>query len=1365
MDFGILGPVEVSTPSGVTRIASAKQRALLALLLLQPNRTVSADRLVDELWEGIAPASAATSLRVLVSRLRKHLAELDPQEVLVTRPPGYVLAVEPADVDATRFEALVIRGRSLQSAGDAEGAASVLRGALELWRGPALADVGELRAARAAAARLEELRLAALEDRIEADLATGRHGLLTAELEALTREHPLRERLWGQRMLALYRAGRQSDALRAYQDLRRTLGEELGLSPSPALERLEAAIVQQDQMAEWQPVATDVPSGRAADLPSGVVTFLLTDIEGSTSLWESKPAAMADALVLHDDLLRAVVAGNGGHLMRTRGEGDSTFSVFSRATDAIDAALDAQRALAAAAWPAGVRLRVRMALNTGETVERTGDYVGTTVNRTARLRGIALAGQIIVSQSTADLVVDHLHNAELLELGEHALRGLTRPERIYEVRRSSGDVATDVAVRSTSPKLPAALARASTGVFVARSAELERLRGAWQAVLAGEPRLVLVAGEAGIGKSRLAAELARELSEAGALVLFGRCDEGAGPPYQPFAEALRSCVLGMASNDLAAHVESYGAGLANLIPEVARLGSTPAVFGLTDPETERARMFEAAGTLLADVSSRAPVLLVVDDLHWGGKGTMLLLRHLARTGDDLRVMVLVTYRDTDVSRDHPFGEALADLRREVTVERVVLRGLDEKAVTDFVTATGGQELEGDEIDFAVTLHAATEGNPFFLQEVLRHLVDTGAVFRSDGRWHADVLAITKAGLPEGVRDVIGRRLGRLSEPTRTMLVTAAVIGRHFSVRLLCALAPGEDDAQVLDAIDEAVRTGIIAERLDVFAFSHALIRQTLYSELSSARRARLHRRVGEAIETLPDAHTRADELAYHFAEAALDGQAPKAAEYALDAASHAMQRVAYEEATSLLERGLQVLDLDGGDAPVATDLLLQLAEAKHAAGDPEGARTTALEAARIARGHGQWEHLAQLGVLLTQRSRAALPDPLHAAVCEDALSSLGEEHPALRARAMAALGRYRATAESQGPAEPLLQEAIALARTIEEPAVLAQVLASVLIIFAGWPQAEEARALSDELISIATALGRGDQVAEGLLTRAQARLALGDIGGFVTDLDRLERDAIEQRSWIFEALAGVMRASHALLEGRHSEVEALMSAYAARGGQDATVATGYFAHRIQLMVACGTPVELERLTHDAKAFRPELRVVDAILALALAFQGRVEEAHDALAPLLADDMAALTRDVQWSSSLRLCSEAVAVMGDTDLAATVAPHLDPYAGEVIITNAVAFYGAADLYRGMLAATVGDVDLSLELYDAALALNEHIGAAPYVALTHLWHARSLRRRRAAGDVEAARRRATAAHTAALQLSMPRLAAEAAEVLRGL
>ena len=431
MDFRILGPLEALDGARHVALGGRKRRAVLAVLLLHPNETLESERLIDELWGETPPANALKTLQVHVSRLRKELAP----GVLVTREHGYELQLDVDELDAHRFEALLEDARGELAAGHPDRALAALERSLALWRGPPLADLAYEPFAQTEIARLEDLRVAAIEQAIEAKLELGRHSEVIGQLEQLVEEHPYREALHAQLMLALYRSDRQADALQAYQNARKRLVEDLGIEPGTRLRDLERAVLAQDESLAVEVAEAPVEEPRD-ELPSGVVTFLLTDIEGSTILWEDDAEAMAASLELHDELIQRGVDAHGGRLLKTQGEGDSTLSVFPRASDALACAADLRASFGAVTWHGEIELRVRIALHTGEAHERAGDYFGPALNRAARLRGLADGGATLLSQATMEIVHDRLPDGmELADRGVHELRGLSRPERVFELRR------------------------------------------------------------------------------------------------------------------------------------------------------------------------------------------------------------------------------------------------------------------------------------------------------------------------------------------------------------------------------------------------------------------------------------------------------------------------------------------------------------------------------------------------------------------------------------------------------------------------------------------------------------------------------------------------------------------------------------------------------------------------------------------------------------------------------------------------------------------------------------------------------------------------------------------------------------------
>jgi len=902
VELGVLGPLQVRKDGAPVAIPGAKPRAILTMLGLYTGSVVSADTLVELLWGDDPPRTADKALQTHISSLRRALGD----GFVVTEGTGWTLST--TETDASRYRTAAKTGRAAAAAGDTGQAVARFEEALALWRGiPELPDTARGTSEKT---RWVEGHAALVEDRADALLATGRAAEIVGELEAAVAEAPLRERRWGQLMLALYRAGRQGEALGAYQRARSLLADELGVDPGPELRRLEAAVVAQDS-------ALEVPAAQQLPTVMRAVTFLLTDIEGSTATWEAEADAMAVALARHDEVVEQVVTSRGGRLIKTRGEGDATFSVFERPSAAAAAAIELQDAIRQEPWELMQPMRIRVALHTGEVEFRDGDYFGRAVNRAARLRSLAAGGQILCSGATAELVIDSLpDDVVLADLGTRQLRNLARPEHVFELRLETAD---DIPQEPTAdppierPPLPAVLA--GPGPFVGRGRELERLLSAWQTTLAEGMRAVLIAGEPGVGKTRLAGEWSRQAYEQGAVVIYGRCDEDLGAPYQPFAEALRSLVPSLGAGRLRGMrgVEALlplVPGLTDVVPDIA--APTRA-----DPDTERYALFDAVVALLGVASASAPVILILDDLHWASKPTLLLLRHLLRFGEHARVQIVGTYRSTDLDRSHPLAAMLADLHRDGSADRIALGGLDENDVTAYVTEAGY-----DDEELARALASVTGGNPFFLIEALRHVDESG------GHWDPSTL-------PQGVREAVSRRLSRLPAATNKALAAAAVVGSRFAVELVERVV----DQDLVDAFDEACQAGILIEEPGGrYRFNHAIVRQSLLAELASVRRMRLHQRIAATLENEPGADDELlAELAYHYFECAWAGNAAKAVEYCRRAADQEMTRLAYEGAAELYDRALHALEELDDELPDRADqtaeLLVARCEALLAAGD------------------------------------------------------------------------------------------------------------------------------------------------------------------------------------------------------------------------------------------------------------------------------------------------------------------------------------------------------------------------------------------------------------------------------------------------
>jgi predicted ATPase/DNA-binding SARP family transcriptional activator len=498
IEFQLLGPLEVIVGGRAVAIGSLQQRAILAALLLARDAVVSTDRLVDAVWGDEAPASAPSTLRGLVWRLRKRLEVSD----IVSRGDGYLLVAGDEAVDSRRFDSLVRQGRQAVERGETESAVGAFTVALDLWRGQALGDLASWPFAQPEATRLEEARLDAVEELAEAELALGRAATALSRLEPTVHQFPLRERAVGQLMLALYRTGRQADALAAYQSLRRTLADELGLVPTPALRDLEARILRQDEEL-LVPSSALIPTEpeRHSVMLGDTVAFLFTDIEASTRAWERDVTAMGSDLERHDALLTDIcIAWDGEVFAHT---GDGLCVAFPTAAAAIGAAVDGQRALETGDWQQARPPRVRMAIHAGAAQRRGGNWFGPTLNRAARLLTAASGGQIICSETAAGLSRDLLPEpVDLLDCGEVDLPDLPRPERIYQVThpdlRAPAASLRFPASKPLRDNLPASLTR-----FVGRARELAEIQQELSA-----NRLVTLVGPGGAGKTRLALEVA-----------------------------------------------------------------------------------------------------------------------------------------------------------------------------------------------------------------------------------------------------------------------------------------------------------------------------------------------------------------------------------------------------------------------------------------------------------------------------------------------------------------------------------------------------------------------------------------------------------------------------------------------------------------------------------------------------------------------------------------------------------------------------------------------------------------------------------------------------------------------------------------
>lgn len=500
-------------------------------------------------------------------------------------------------------------------------------------------------------------------------------------------------------------------------------------------------------------------------------------------------------------------------------------------------------------------------------------------------------------------------------------------ERLRLIADAPAEIRTD-----TPAAAQGGLGRLAWGRFVGRTDELGILKTALDAALGGQGSLVMLVGEPGIGKTRLAQEALVYAQLRGAQTLWGRCYEAESAfPYMPFVEALRQYVATRPDDALRAELGNGASDVAKLVSEVRQRVPASALISEIPPDQERQRLYESVVTFLRNAAVATPIVLVLDDLHWADAPTLNLLRNLARSVKGSRLLVIGTYRDVDLDRRHPLAEMLADLRRERLFERVLLRGMTPHEVSALLEMVAQHELDQQGVVLAAALHRATEGNPFFIEETLRHLVETGRIFRREGRWVSNTTNVDDMGIPEGVREVIGRRLSRLSLACNDALTSAAVLGREFEFAVLGAMT-GLDEDSLLAVIEEALEAQAIVEvkgkAVAAYVFSHALVRQTLYEELSLPRKQRLHARSAAAIETV---HVRSvsnhvASLASHYRLAGVAGDPDKAIMYSIRAGDAAQAAFAHEEAANHLEGALEVMEDIGAEPTRRAELLRRLGD-------------------------------------------------------------------------------------------------------------------------------------------------------------------------------------------------------------------------------------------------------------------------------------------------------------------------------------------------------------------------------------------------------------------------------------------------------
>jgi class 3 adenylate cyclase/tetratricopeptide (TPR) repeat protein len=1052
------------------------------------------------------------------------------------------------------------------------------------------------------------------------------------------------------------------------------------------------------------------------------ITVVFTDLVGSTELASALGHDAYETLRRdHFSALRAAVAAHNGTEVKTTGDG--LMVTFASAAAALSCAVAMQQAadLHARQLPA-LPLAIRVGASSGEATREDNDLYGPPVVEAARLCAVAEGGQIIVADVVRLMARGRGH--AFTALGELTLKGFDEPVTAHRV---SWEPLPQASADTPPIPLPPLLGGGEQFQFAGREAELTAMTATWQQVAAGTRRVVFIAGEPGIGKTRLAAETARLAHLDGASVLYGRCDEDMGVPFQPFVEALASFIEYTPVERLRAQLGRYAGELVRLVPALANkvIDLPPPLH--SDPDTERYRLFDAVAAWLTTAAAERPLVLVLDDLHWAAKPTLLLLRHVARAGESGPLLIVGTHRDTDIDRDHPLTAVLADLRRVDGVERLTLAGLDEAGVVAFLERAAGQSLEMMGHGLAHAVHEETEGNPFFVGEVLRHLVESGALVRRDDRW-ANARPLAEFGIPDSVREVIGRRLDRLPGAASEILTVAAVIGRDFDLAVLATLGD-YDDETLLAALESAVAARLVEETgVDGYRFAHALVRATLYESLGETRRARLHRRVADAVlARRPDDVTA---LANHYSQAAVRGDASQAVRYCTQAGDHALSKLAYDQAVIYYHRAL---DLLGNATPgERRELLVRLGGAQRDAGD--GAyRSTLLDAGRAAAAAGDGDRLVR-AVLANTRGYpvAGRVDAERVEMLEAALTALGPADSAARARVLGTLVCELAYSNQSARIRALDREAIEMARRLGDPTTLAFIFRTRFVAI--WTPDAHAERLdaTNEYVHLAEQLGDPIDRWYAYSHRFHTMLTAGDIDEadrWLRTLENLDDDLCQPtQRWVLTR----DKSMRALLAGQTAEAERLFTESFEIGqatGQPDALAM-YVSQLWPTRGVQGRVAEIESMLDQVRDQPDMPRQFFAMVSYYYCALGRTDDAARLLTNAVANDFADHPYVLTWMTEMTSWARVAAQVRHTEAAAILYDRLAPWHDQVE-SNGTTSHGCVALYLGELATTLGRYDAAESHFVEALAVHERIRAPYWLAQTGLDWAAMLLQRQQSGD----------------------------------
>lgn len=874
--------------------------------------------------------------------------------------------------------------------------------------------------------------------------------------------------------------------------------------------------------------------------------------------------------------------------------------------------------------------------------------------------------------------------------------------------------------------------------FIGRVTTRARLRARLDRARAGRGSVTLLVGEPGIGKTRLCDEIAATAADAGFQVRIGRCYEGDGAPaYWPWIQILRESIAALPDDVLGSELGAGASDLAALVPELPpRLGAPNPASG-QEGDQARFRLFDAATRHLVAAARRTPLLLVLDDLHWADASSLGLLRFLAAQIADAPLFLLATYRDVDVRRGHPLADLLGALARDPRTERVALAGFEANEIEAFLRAEAGAAPDRR---IAERLQEMTDGNPFFLREIVKLLAEEHDLAS------VSLDALHALSLPQGIRDVVGRRLDALSEDCNRLLRSAAVLGRSFSsgvLRATLGLAPdGDDDEGFLEWLGEALDGGAIVETgHGRYAFTHALTRQTLYEELRAPQRIGLHRRAVRALEATlpPDAPGRLDELAHHAFEAAPGGDVERAIHYAVAAAEAAHAQHAYDEARHHYERAREALELMV-PVPIERRLELELAaaEERFIAGDRLAAQERFAAVATTARSAGLPRFVARAAVgIFGYGEMGYRHDSAHVALLHESLGAIGDGDPVLRARLLARLAGT--TMDDTDARIALAEESLALARGSGDPVALCDALGAAWWASLGPDRVPERFEIAAELEALAERTGDPTVALLGLESLIGACLLLGDAGRLESALARYEAIAAELRMPIFIFMAMMFRVSCLMNAGEFDRAEALREE-AIRYGRG-RIAFAPLATAGQLQWSKFQRGREQEGRDESLRFASSLEEFFQDSALSTIFSAVITRVHHGgtgldAAQLASIDPTALSRNEHWLLAMGMLADAAYELDDRAVMEQLYAMLWPYR-ELMVTHDLirTVSGSVWACLGELASGLARHDDAVAHYERAIEREEAAGLAPAALASRAGLARACMIRGGPGDAERA------------------------------